>query len=75
MAMDPSLIGLSEVIEKGGLVIGMVLILIGGYRRWWVFGHHYAEKDRECEQWKQLALNGHLINQHAISTLSAVVKS
>jgi hypothetical protein len=51
-------------------VVAVLLVLIwGGLRRWWVFGWvyrdqverdkvAYAEKAREAEEWKQLALRG-----------------
>jgi hypothetical protein len=45
-------------IRDGGAWTFLVLIVLGGARQWWVFGWQYAEKSKECEAWKTLALKG-----------------
>lgn len=52
------------------VIAGLVFwLIVGGVRRWWVWGWHYTErieqdriryeeKAREAEQWKAMALRG-----------------
>lgn len=54
-----------DYIQAGGIIAMLVFILIGGARRWWVFGWQYKElydKYEKVEQsnatWMQLALRG-----------------
>lgn len=63
-----------ESLNKGGLVFGLVIVLIGGYRGWWVYGWHYKAKNAECEQWKALVMSGHSINRDAVKTLASLVQ-
>ncbi len=72
--MDATITQLPVLIEKGGVVLGLLLILVGGYRGWWVFGRHYDDLRAERDQWRQLAMNGHAINRDAVSTLTTMVK-
>lgn len=58
---------LVPLINTGGVVTLLIVILYGGMRNWWVFGHYYtamqAEKDKElakaqeeAEYWRELAV-------------------
>lgn len=47
---------ITEAISAMGVTGLLVLIIIGGMKRWWVFGWIYREKNDECEKWKDLAL-------------------
>ena len=38
-------------------VSGLLLFaLVGGFRKWWVFGWVHKEKCKECDEWKSLAM-------------------
>lgn len=39
----------SSLANSLGVVALLLLIIIGGYRRWWVFGWLYDQKVQECE--------------------------
>lgn len=48
-----------------GLGTGLMIILFGGYRKWWVFGWIYKESEtralkveKERDDWRDLALRG-----------------
>jgi hypothetical protein len=49
---------LLDLVNKGGVLLLLLLIPVGGHYRWYVFGWAYSEKCRECEQWRAIALRG-----------------
>jgi hypothetical protein len=40
-----------------GIAGFLILILVGGYRKWWVWGWLYEQKSKEAERWQDLALS------------------
>ena len=63
-----------EVVDKISTLLLLILALVGGAKRWWVFGHHYVDKCLECEQWRTLCLSGHDLNKQTVQTLTTVVR-
>lgn len=57
---------LIETIRAAGITGLLVIALIGGWRRWWVFGWHYKEVARERDEWKKLALGGTHLAERSI---------
>ena len=47
-----------DLLNRGGVLALLALILLGGHRRWWVFGWAYRETLAREQEWKQLALTG-----------------
>lgn len=47
-----------QLIRDGGLVVVLLLTLIGGAKRLWVFGWTYKDLERDRDEWKALALDG-----------------
>jgi hypothetical protein len=54
-----------DVVQKGGMVGLLLAILVGGMKRWWVFGWVYEDKDkqlvekqRESDMYRELAFRG-----------------
>lgn len=46
-----------QLLELG--ITGLLLIaLLAGARRWWVFGWKYQEVARERDAWREIALRG-----------------
>ena len=59
-----------EIVELGSnlsVVVGLILVLVGGRLKWWVWGYQYeqlradmreqiAEERAETHEWKALAL-------------------
>lgn len=52
-------------IQSGGVIGLLVFVLVGGARKWWVFGWQYRDQQDRCEKieqsnamWMQLALRG-----------------
>lgn len=45
-----------QFLSQGGLGALAFLILLGGAKRWWVFGWQLSQSERERDEWKDLAL-------------------
>lgn len=61
-------IGMTEALSAAGVTTLLIFILIGGWRRWWVFGWAYREKDNECERWKALAMRSLVVSEDIASS-------
>jgi hypothetical protein len=55
-----------QAIRDAGVTGLLVFALIGGFRKWWVFGWQYTETARERDEWKRLALGGTELSERAI---------
>lgn len=49
-------INLLDYVSRAGVVVMLVLILYGGWRKWWVFGWQYRDCVEEKNEWKAVAL-------------------
>jgi len=56
-----------QYVRDAGVTGLLAFALIGGFRRWWVFGWHYREKETECEEWKRLALGGTHLSERTLN--------
>jgi hypothetical protein len=65
--MNGVLISIVKFIHEAGLLGILVLVLVGGWRRWWVFGSQHdrivaryeqalKERTAERDDWKRLVL-------------------
>lgn len=54
-----------------GTLVLSLLILFGGWKRWWVFGWHYSEVAKERDEWKEAALRGTKIAETVTEVLRA----
>ena len=59
---------LAVVADKLGTVLLLLLVLIGGSRRLWVFGQEYEEMKQDRDDWKALALRGTSLAERALET-------
>lgn len=46
------------LVTDGGVIALLILILVGGHRRWWVWGWLFRDTLRDRDEWKALALRG-----------------
>lgn len=53
-----------RLVSDGGVIGLLIAILVGGVRRWWVFGWQHEEMRKDRDEWKALAL-------HSITTAEA----
>jgi hypothetical protein len=54
-----------KIVSQAGVVGLLLIILVGGFRKWWVFGWQYKEAieqqkkiEQERDDWRNLALHG-----------------
>jgi len=64
-----------NLISQGGLPVIALLILIGGHKKWWVFGWQYTELQTQLTEWRELALNGTLAADKALGLAERVTRS
>lgn len=73
LAADPGLADILKYISQGGVLGILVIILLGGYRKWWVFGWQYKESEQrtskaehERDDWRDIALHGTNIAEQTV---------
>lgn len=42
-----------DYLSRAGVVIFLIIVIYGGYKRWWVFGWTYKESERRYEGMRQ----------------------
>lgn len=62
-----------KFIQSAGFIGITVLIAIGGFRKWWVWGHQYEDMRKERDEWRALALRGTHITERAMVTASSIL--
>lgn len=55
--MTNEILDFAQKLSTVGLSTLLVLILYGGYKGIWVWGHQYQKCDADREQWKSMALH------------------
>lgn len=65
LAEGPTITDLLKYVSQAGVLGLLVIILFGGYKKWWVFGWIYRESEertskaeKERDDWRDLALHG-----------------
>lgn len=57
-----------ELVQSFGLPIAIfIIILFGGYKRWWVWGYQLKDSQQRELDWKEIALRGTLIAERTSS--------
>lgn len=54
------------LLGPAGVTVLSLLILYGGWKKWWVFGWQYREKAAESAEWKAMALKGVRIAERVV---------
>lgn len=60
-----------SILREGGVIAFLVLVVIGGHRRWWVHGWLYDRSQDEVRYWRDLALKALDIGEAAVSQREA----
>lgn len=72
-----------DYVSRAGVITLLILIVFGGYRKWWVFGWAYAESEKrndklkdECDSvrdekdaWRETALKSANVATQAFETI------
>jgi hypothetical protein len=65
--------GIEDIIAFAGkLTLGaaLVITLVAGYYRVWVWGYQLKDCERRSEQWREIALHGLQVTKRAIDIVS-----
>jgi hypothetical protein len=62
------------LVTDGGVIALLILILVGGHRRWWVWGWLHKETVADRDEWKQLALRGTGLAETATSAARKAIE-
>lgn len=56
------------LLNSGGLLAGLVLVLVGGWKQnpWWVFGREFRRVEEERDHWRDLAWKGVSVTEKAV---------
>lgn len=68
--MDLSLKDVLQLIPSAGITGVLVLIIYGGYKRWWVWGWQLEECRKEAEAWRELALRNSNLADRSLTIAS-----
>jgi len=72
--MNVDLQQILETVRAAGITGLLVFALIGGFRKWWVFGWQYKDVCKEKDEWKQLALGGTQLAERSVSVAKEVAE-
>ena len=61
-------------LNSGGVLGLLVVIVYGGAKGWWYYGHIYKAKVAECDAWKTLALGGIETIQEAVKVMEPIIE-
>lgn len=56
---------LDTILGPSGALVFAILVLYGGWRKWWVFGWQYRDAISERDEWKKAALDGTRVAKRA----------
>ena len=59
------------LLGQGGLLVALLVVIVTGTKRIWVFGWLYQEKKKEMEQWRELALRGTTLAEKAVKVVDS----
>jgi len=57
---------LLEIVQSGGIIALLIVIIYGGSKNWWVFGWQYRKQVEETEWWKNVCVRLLNISESAI---------
>ncbi len=66
--------GLLDFLNRGGVLAALLAILVGGWRRWWVWGWQYDEIRRERDAWRQRALRAGRLGEQSTEVAEQVLE-
>lgn len=63
---------LYSLLNSGGLLAGLVLVLVGGWKQnpWWVFGREFRRVEEERDHWRDLAWKGVSVTEKAVDAVA-----
>jgi hypothetical protein len=68
--VNVDLMTLAEKLSGAGLATLLIMILVGGWRQYWVFGWQFKQLQDERDEWKRMALRGTDFAERAVSLVA-----
>ena len=65
---------LLDIVTKGGVIGLLMVIILGGWRRWYVWKWAYDELRTERDFWRDMALSGGRLAEKATGIAEQAVK-
>ena len=62
---------LLDILTRGGLLAGTIIIILSGFKEVWVWGRQYREMRRERDTWREIALSTTNLAEKAVSALKS----
>jgi hypothetical protein len=72
MAESITLADFIKTVGDLGVIGLLVVIIVTGLRRQWVWGWMYAELIEDRDEWKQMALHGTRLTERAVDTANVM---
>lgn len=47
---------LYDILQSGGVIAVLLIFVVGGMKRWWVWGWQYRQIEEQNAKWMELAL-------------------
>ncbi len=69
--MPVEVVSLWSLLKDGGTLALLVVVLVGGWKQWWVFGWSFKDMKIERDEWRILALKGTSIAHQAVTMASS----
>ena len=58
---------LTLLLGPAGVTVLVLLIIFGGWKKWWVFGWQYKDMEAEKNEWKEAALRGTRVAERVVT--------
>jgi Mn2+/Fe2+ NRAMP family transporter len=55
------------LLGPAGTLVFALVVLFGGWKRWWVFGWAYRDVLKDRDEWKEAALRGTRVAERTIA--------
>ena len=73
MSIDPAALNaLADAVKNGLLALTIVILVVGGQRRWYVFGWLYSDLVKDRDEWKAMALHGAHVAERATTVAESI---
>jgi hypothetical protein len=63
-----------DVVNSGGVAALLIAVIIGGARRWWVFGWQYDAVSTERDHWREMAMHGNELASKATDAVGSLAR-
>jgi hypothetical protein len=64
-----------DLVQSGGMVTLLIVILLGGVKKWWVVGWQYQREVDRADKWERLALEGTDLAERGTETAHQIAQA